>query len=115
MGIARYPLAGHDRNGSFESKGKGRPQAAPPYCLERLSRRKVYGRAKTNTLFPRLKSRWLLPPAASAMYCLPPIAYGTGGEFPPAPPKNDHSFLPVFAALALKSPLPLPADDQLAA
>ena len=27
--------------------------------------------AKTNTLLPRLKSSWVFPPAATAIYCLP--------------------------------------------
>ncbi len=49
-------------------------------------------------LLPRLKSSWLLPPAATAMYCLPPISYDTGGEFTPAPQLNDHNFLPLLAS-----------------
>src|SRR6185312_123104 len=41
--------------------------------------------ANTNTLLPRLKSSCVLPPAATAMYCLPPTMYDTAGALTPAP------------------------------
>src|SRR6266568_3761132 len=45
-------------------KTKGRPRAAS-------KGRRDQGRANTTTLLPRLKSIWVLPPAATATYCLP--------------------------------------------
>src|SRR6266851_1354719 len=45
-------------------KNKGRPRAASQDCNDQ-------GRANTTTLFPRLKSICVFPPAATATYCLP--------------------------------------------
>src|SRR6266850_5526719 len=85
--------------GEGGSKRRGRLPAAPlDQLLERRCRQKVYGSANTKMLLPRLKSSWLLPPAATAMYCLPPASYDTAGEFTPAPHWNDHSFLPLRAS-----------------
>src|SRR5262249_54982153 len=77
--------------------------------------RSNYGSANTKMLLPRLKSSWLLPAAATAMYCLPSTMYDVGGEFTPAPHWNDHSFLPLAASYALKFPLPSPVNTRLPA
>ena len=57
-----------------------------------------YGKANTMMLLPRLKSSCTLPPAATAIYCLPPTMNEVAGAFTPAPHWNDHSFLPLFAS-----------------
>src|SRR6185295_8701199 len=60
-----------------------------------------YGIANTNTLLPRFASIWLLPPAATATYCLPPPTYDTAGALTPAPQLHSHSSLPLAASNAL--------------
>src|SRR6185436_15828032 len=59
---------------------------------------KDQGSANTNTLFPRLASIWLLPPAATATYCFPPTMYETAGAFTPAPQLYFQSSLPFIAS-----------------
>src|SRR5215471_15890107 len=70
------------------------------------------GRANTTTELPRLKSIWVLPPAATAMYCLPPMLYETAGALTPAPHWYSQSFLPVFASKARNRPLPSPLKTR---
>jgi hypothetical protein len=53
---------------------------------------------------PRFASIWLLPPAATAMYCLPLTMYDTPGELTPAPQLYFHSSLPVRASYSLYQP-----------
>src|SRR6476661_382792 len=62
----------------------------------RISRR--YCTANTKTLLPRFASIWLLPPAATAMYCVPPTMYETAGALTPAPQLNFHSSRPFLAS-----------------
>ena len=52
------------------------------------------GSANTNRLLPRLKSSCVLPPAATATYCLPLTMYDTAGALTPAP----HVELPELLA-----------------
>jgi hypothetical protein len=56
-----------------KSKRKGHPKVALVLSTTSMPQ-ESYGRANTKMLLPRLKSSWLLPPAATAMYCLPPIS-----------------------------------------
>src|SRR6185369_11365302 len=70
------------------------------------------GSANTITVLPRLKSSWVLPPAATATYCLPPTMYETAGALTPAPHWYSQSFLPVFASKARKRPLPSPLKTR---
>src|SRR5262249_21401532 len=51
---------------------------------------------------------WLLPPAATATYCLPPTMYDTAGALTPAPALYFHSSLPVLASNALNQPFASP-------
>src|SRR5690348_7700690 len=74
-----------------------------------------YGSANTKTLLPRFESIWLLPPAATATYCLPPTMYDTAGALTPEPQLNFHSSLPVFASNALNQPFASPLKTRFPA
>src|SRR5213592_8780 len=74
-----------------------------------------YGSAKTKMLLPRLALIWLLPPAATATYCLPLTIYDTAGAFTPAPQLYFHSSLPVAASNALNQPFASPLKTRFPA
>src|SRR5213592_4544661 len=74
-----------------------------------------YGSAKTKMLLPRLALIWLLPPAATATYCLPPTMYDTAGALTPAPQLYFHNSLPLLASKALNQPLASPLNTRLPA
>src|SRR6266702_868721 len=89
---------------------QGRPRARPriPCCPHRRHQ----GSANTSTVLPRLKSICVLPPAATAMYCLPCTMYDTAGALTPAPHWNSQSFLPVAESNARNRPLPSPLNTR---
>src|SRR4029077_15056832 len=60
----------------------------------------------------RFASIWLLPPAATATYCLPPTMYETAGALTPAPQLYFHSSLPVLASKALNQPFASPLNTR---
>ncbi len=61
---------------------------------------------------PCLNPKILLPPATTAMYCLPSIIKVMGGAFTPASILVVHNSSPVFALKALKLPLPSPLKTK---
>src|SRR3954468_16983849 len=90
------------------------PERAPRRRRNAMLRNRApfYGRLNTNTLLPRFASIWLLPPAATATYCLPPTMYDTAGALTPAPQLYFHSSLPVFESKALNHPFASPLKTR---
>ena len=72
-----------------------------------------YGNANTNTLFPRLASIWLLPPAATATYCLPPAIYDTAGALTPAAPPAQFTVPAPPAPRPLTPPKPVVNEAEV--